>query len=453
MAKFGDYSITRDPLRCRPRFAIAIAIAIAASPWYSPPPFNPPPDPLILTVSRAIAAPPDVSLNTSLGSLLPSLSANLVVSLLSLNPLSLPPLALLSFFHWLSSHPHFRHTPLSFLSMANLLLTHRLPSAAAPLIRLLVARRGRDSAHALFSAALQATTPQAPHPALLAALTIEYTNADLISDAIQCIRLAIKHQLRLPFDACSYLLDRLMHSYSPAVAWAFYSEILDVGFPPTARPFNIIMHSFCKLGNLTNANLVFNEITRRGSRPTAVSFNTLIDGYCKIGDLEAGFDLKLRMVADGIEPDVFTYNVLIRAVCRVGRLDDAKQLFDEMCAKGLVPNAVTFTTLIDGHCKEGKVKAGVEFYQEMLRKGVKPDMITYNTLVNGLCKAGDLREAKKIVEEMRERGLKPDKITYTTLIDGCCKEGALEMAIELRKEMVAEGVKLDEVTYTALISG
>nr|CAD1825285.1 unnamed protein product [Ananas comosus var. bracteatus] len=76
--------ITRDPLRCRPRFAIAIAIA--ASPWYSPPPFNPPPDPLILTVSRAIAASPDVSLDASLGSLLPSLSANLVVSLLSLNP-------------------------------------------------------------------------------------------------------------------------------------------------------------------------------------------------------------------------------------------------------------------------------------------------------------------------------------------------------------------------------
>ncbi|KAJ8484386.1 hypothetical protein OPV22_016871 [Ensete ventricosum] len=101
-------------------------------PWYSPPPQTPQADPLLLTISHAVLDAATTSLDASLKPLLPSLNPSLFVSLLTLNPLSLPPSSLLDLFHWLSARPNFRHTPVSYLAMAAFLLRHRLLSAALP---------------------------------------------------------------------------------------------------------------------------------------------------------------------------------------------------------------------------------------------------------------------------------------------------------------------------------
>ena len=75
-------------------------------------------------------------------------------------------------------------------------------------------------------------------------------------------------------------------------SWALYLEVLDSGYPPKIYFFNVLMHGFCKAGDVGNARLVFDEIPKRGLRPTVVSFNTLISGCCKSGDVEEGFRLK-----------------------------------------------------------------------------------------------------------------------------------------------------------------
>ncbi|KAJ0987260.1 hypothetical protein J5N97_005616 [Dioscorea zingiberensis] len=443
-------SLTRKPPI--PAITFTPKLPSTHAPWFSPPSPQEQADPIILTISEAITRSSQTPLEHSLKHLLPTLTASHFLSLLSSNPLSLPPPSLLSFFHFLLSRPLFRHTPLSFLSMADHLLSHRHASSdAIPLLRLLVSRSGRHSAPSLFSAALQVSpSPRSTLPSLL---ITSYADLGFVSDAIQCLRLTRKYQLPLPFQSASRLLDRLMASDSPSAAWAFYSEILGYGFPPKVCTFNILMHSFCKEGKIREAHLMFDEISKCGAKPTVVSFNTLINGYCKIGDLDVGFDLKSRMLEHGVAPDVFTYSVLIKGLCNVGRLDDANKLFDEMFERGLVPNSVTFTTLIDGYCRAGKVEVGMEVFDRMTRGGVRPDLITFNTLLNGLCKVGDLKKAKKVVEVMRRNGLKPDKVTYTTLIDGCCKEGDSEMAVEIKMKMMVEGIELDDVTFTALISG
>lgn len=82
--------------------------------------------------------------------------------LLSANPLSLPPLALLSFFQWFSSTSHFRSTLHSYLSMAHFLCRHRLPSHTLPLLRLLISRKGKDPSPSLFSVAVEAVGPECP---------------------------------------------------------------------------------------------------------------------------------------------------------------------------------------------------------------------------------------------------------------------------------------------------
>ncbi|CAN6569990.1 unnamed protein product [Malus baccata var. baccata] len=436
------------------RFSSATTTATAAATnWYSLPPTPQNEDPKLSAISHAIKNhSQSLDSSSSLRKLLPSLTARDVINLINLNPHSLSPLSVLSFFDWLSSHPTFRHTVQSYCSMAHFLCAHQMYPQALSLLRLVVSRRGKDSVSSVFASILETRgTHQSNY--VFDALMNAYLDSGFVSDAFQCFRLIRKHNFRIPFHVCGCLLDKMLKLNSPVVAWEYFLEILDAGFPPKVYAFNVLMHKMCKEGKIEQAQMVFDEIGKRGLRPSVVSFNTLINGYCKSGNLEEGFRLKRDMEESRTWPDVYTYSVLINGLCKECRLDDANLLFDEMCERGLVPNFVTFTTLIDGQCKNGRIDLAMEIYQKMLGRGIKPDVITYNTLINGLCKVGDLREARKLVEEMNMTGVKPDTITYTTLIDGCCKEGDLHSALEIRQGMIIQGIKIDNVAFTALISG
>ncbi|KAF7831123.1 putative pentatricopeptide repeat-containing protein [Senna tora] len=425
----------------------------SSTPWYTPPPRPRIDDVHILsTISEAINNSQTRPLHSSLRTILPSLSARHIINLINFNPHSLSPSSLLSFFNWLASRPPFRHTIQSYCAMAHLLCAHRMLPEAQSLLRFVVSRKGKDSAPSLFASILQT---RGTHQSNLVfdALIIAYADSGLVEDAIQCFRLVRKNDSRIQLRACGNLLDKMMKLNSAESAWGFYLEILDCGYPPKPFNFNVLMHRFCKEGNIRNAQLVFDEMRRRSLRPTVVSFNTLINGYCKSGNLKEGFRLKSVMENEKTFPDVFTFSALINGLCKESRLDEANLLFDEMCKRGLVPNDVTFTTLIDGQCKDGKVDLAMKNFQLMLSRGIKPDLVTYNALINGLCRVGYLKEARKLLDEMSASGLKPDKITFTTLIDGCCKDGDLNLALEIKQKMIEEGNKLDDVAFTVLISG
>ncbi|PNT61237.1 hypothetical protein BRADI_5g12557v3 [Brachypodium distachyon] len=394
-------------------------------PWYAPPPQPPPShspstteaDPLIVAASEvALAlpvhpAPLPATAPPPLLRLLPAFTSGHFLSLLRRNPLSLPPLPILSLFRLLllASPPGlFRHTPSSFLSMSHHLLVHRLPHLARPLLRLLASRLGRSSAPRLLPDLLPAASPGDPAP-LVSELAAAYADEGLLPDACSLVLLALRRGISLPAPVCSGLMSRLP---STPEAYTFYLQLLDAGMAPETRLFNVLMRDFVRLGELVSARKVFDEM-RRSVQPTVVTFNTLISG----------------------------------------RMENAVKMFNEMRDTGVNPNAVVFTTLIDAHCKEGNVNAGMDLYQDMRVRGVMPDLVAYNALVNGLCRARNLKAAESIVEEMKNAGLKPDKVTYTTLIDGCCKDGKLDMAMDIKQKMAEKEVSLDEVTYTALISG
>ncbi|KAI5648100.1 hypothetical protein M9H77_34105 [Catharanthus roseus] len=438
-----------------------LSTAAAVAPWYKPPPssnhkLQSSSDPILNTLSEAIKHSDTKPLETSLRKLLPSLKPRHIIQLINLNPNSLSPQSLYSFFAWLSSHSHstgYRHTLHSYCTMVHFLCSHKMLLPVQGLIGTIISRKGKNSASSVFEAILET---RGNHRSNLYGIFDRVVNAYLdighFDDAMQCCKMIKEHKFQLPFQGCLRILDYLIKFESAVLAWNFYKEILECGFPSDLICFNKLMHKLCKEDQIMEAQEVFDEIGRR-FRPSVVSFNTLISGYCRSGNLREGFRLKKGMEEIGVLPDVYTYSGLINGLCRVSALSDSIELFNEMCTKGLVPNDVTFTTLIDGHCKNGMIDMAIKIYQQMMRQGIAPDLITYNTLVDGLCKVGDLREARSLVDEMITKGLKPDKVTYTSLIDGLCKVGDLDAAMGVRNGMCKEGIKLDDVTYTALITG
>ncbi|KAK4411784.1 putative pentatricopeptide repeat-containing protein [Sesamum angolense] len=434
----------------------SVAAATKMAAWYTPPAsrFNPilqDQDTVLTALSQAIQNSPSKPLPVSLKSLLPSLKPQHVINLISLNPYSLSASSLFSFFTWLSSpgNSTFRHTLHSYCTMIHFLCTHQMFLEAKSLIQVVVSRKGKDSASDVFAAILDTKGTQRSDIYVFSGLMTAYLESGFVLDAIECFRLAKKHKFRVPFDTCRKVLEHLMKLRSFKLVWGFYKEILECGYPASLYFFNILMHRFCREGEMRLARSVFDGIKRWGLRPSDVSFNTLINGYVRQGDLDEGFRLKNAMQASGIEPDVYTYSVLINGMCRERRMDDANELFNEMLDHGLVPNDVTYTTLIDGHCKNGRVDLGMELYQKMLNQGLVPDLITYNTLINGLCRKGDLKEARDLVDEISAKGLKPDKITYTALIDGSWRGVDAERML---REMLSVGLKPDDGTYTMIIN-
>ncbi|KAJ6752752.1 PENTATRICOPEPTIDE REPEAT-CONTAINING PROTEIN-RELATED [Salix koriyanagi] len=184
---------------------------------------------------------------------------------------------------------------------------------AESLLHFVVSRKGKGSASSVFASILE-TKGTLLSSFVFDALMSVYTECGYLADAIQCFRLTKKHNLKIPFNGCKCLLERMIKMSSPMVALEFYLEILDSGYPPNVYSFNVLMNRLCKEGKVKDAQLIFDEIWKTGLQPTAVSFNTLINGYYKSGNLEEGFRLKMVMEEFRVFPDVFTYSALIDGI-------------------------------------------------------------------------------------------------------------------------------------------
>ncbi|KAK0596862.1 hypothetical protein LWI29_019722 [Acer saccharum] len=129
------------------------------SSWWSLPP-SPSPhqeDPLLKSVSDAIKIhSSSSSSSSSLKKLLPKLTTTHILTLINHNPHRLPPLSLLSFFNFLSSHPHIRLLTLqSYSTMTHFLVSHNLRSQALDLLRLVVSKKGNGSSSSVFSSLVE----------------------------------------------------------------------------------------------------------------------------------------------------------------------------------------------------------------------------------------------------------------------------------------------------------
>ncbi|KAI3873809.1 hypothetical protein MKX03_027078 [Papaver bracteatum] len=217
---------------------------ILFSTWYSPPPESHQQNhnPILTTISQAIKDTPSKPLNSSLKKRIPSLAAQHITYLITQNPFSLDPFSLLSFFKWVSTQKGFRHTIASYCAMANLLCTHNILDEAQFLFSFIISRKGKDSVSSLLTAILDNRGPH-QNDLVFDVLMNAYIDSGFVSDAIQCFRLVKMNGFRVPYHSCGKLLDKLMKSESPEVAWGFYIEILDAGFQPNIYTFNPSMYS------------------------------------------------------------------------------------------------------------------------------------------------------------------------------------------------------------------
>ena len=190
------------------RFLLSLS-SFSTTTWYSSPSTPHHGGLTLLSISEAINNSHTKPLESSLKSLLPSLTVRHLIDLINFNPYCLSPLSLLSFFNWLSSQPTFRHTLHSYCAMAQNLCNNRMGPEAQSLLRYVVSRKGKDSAFSIFAAIVE-TRGIYQSNVVFDSLMKVYTDCGFVSDAIQCFRLVVKNNFGIPFHGCEYLLGKMM---------------------------------------------------------------------------------------------------------------------------------------------------------------------------------------------------------------------------------------------------
>lgn len=269
--------------------------------------------------------------------------------------------------------------------------------------------------------------------------------------------------------------------------WRLVDEMIENGFPTTARTFNILI---CTCGGAGLARKVVERFIKSKTfnyRPFKHSYNAILYSLLTVNQYKLIEWVHQQMLVEGHSPDILTYNVLMCAKYRLGKLDQFHRLLDEMGRSGFSPDIHTynillhvlgkgdkplaalnllnhmkevgfdpsvlhFTTLMDGLSRAGNVDACKYFFDEMIKNECMPDVVCYTVMITGYIVAGELEKAQEMFDEMIIKGQLPNVFTYNSMIRGFCMAGKFEEACSMLKEMQSRGCNPNFLVYNTLVS-
>lgn len=127
--------------------------------------------------------------------------------------------------------------------------------------------------------------------------------------------------------------------------------MISCGVLPNVFTINVLVHSFCKVGNLSFALDFLRNVEIDVDN---VTYNTVIWGFCEQGLANQGFGLLSIMVKNGISVDSFSCNTLVKGFCRIGMVKYGEWVMDNLVNGGVCRDVIGFNILIDGYCKRDR---------------------------------------------------------------------------------------------------
>jgi pentatricopeptide repeat protein len=197
--------------------------------------------------------------------------------------------------------------------------------------------------------------------------------------------------------------------------------------------------------------LLLKRLLQRNILLDDIAYSLILHAYCRIGDLKSAFEQRDDMVCRGCRLNAFVYTCLIRMHCHDDDVDKALHLLQEMLSKGLKPYDATYSHLIAGCFRQGKVDEGLEYFEDMLREGFVPNLRNCNEMLDGLCNAGEVCKANDLLTAVMDKGLIPDQDTYQRLIAGYGKVGDAQGIVKIYHEMEHKRLHPGVDAYTTLI--
>ncbi|KAI6696307.1 hypothetical protein NL676_016426 [Syzygium grande] len=195
--------------------------------------------------------------------------------------------------------------------------------------------------------------------------------------------------------------------------WRLVDEMIEKGFPTTARTFHILI---CTCGEVGLARTVVERFIKSkvfNYRPFKHSYNAILHSLVSLKQYKLIEWVYQQMLTEGLSPDILTYNILMCAKYRLGKWDQFHRLLDEMGRRYVVA---------------GELEKAVEMFNKMIIDGQLPNVFTYNSMIRGYCMAGNFAKACSVLNEMEARGCNPNFLVYSTLVSYLRNAGKLPEA-------------------------
>ncbi|TKY69591.1 putative pentatricopeptide repeat-containing protein [Spatholobus suberectus] len=175
---------------------------------------------------------------------------------------------------------------------------------------------------------------------------------------------------------------------------------------------------------------------REWVRPDGVTYKHLVKGFCDKGDLVEASKVWNLMEDEGLEPDVGAVETMMETLFKVNQYGEALRLFETMRFKRMDELGVsTYGLVIRWLCKKGMMSRAREVFEEMRERGIRVDNPTLGHVVYGLLTRRRVREAYRVVEGIEA----PDLSVFHGLIKGLLRLRRVSEATQVFREMVRRG--------------
>ncbi|MCO5557680.1 hypothetical protein L7F22_011250 [Adiantum nelumboides] len=185
-----------------------------------------------------------------------------------------------------------------------------------------------------------------------------------------------------------------------------------------ARPGNILIDMYAKLGSLDSAKLVFSRLPDKN----VVTWSTLIVGYVQHGLGQEALGLFQQMEQEGIKPNHVTFLGILKACSSMAALDHGKAIQATIVDNGLEFNGLIASSLLDMYAKCGKHEDVHILFDRLPSR----DNVVWGTLIGAHAHHNDYKGTLKYFKAMLQAGLKPDEVTFLCLLSACCRAGMLD---------------------------
>lgn len=342
----------------------------------------------------------------------------------------------LQFFYWADKQWRYRHDPLVYYAMLEILSKTKLCQGAKRILRLMRKRKVEC------------------WPEAFGYVMVSFSRAGHLRKALQMLTALQKAGIQPNLSICNTAIYVLVKGNQLERAFRFLERMRAVGITPNVITYNCLIKGYCDVHRIEDAVGLIGKMPSRGCFPDKVSYCIVMAFLCKEKRIDEVKELMEKMQEDSnLIPDQVTYANAIHALSRHGHADEAWEFLKEAEGKGFNVDKVGHSAVINSFCQKGNLEKAKELLNEMFAKDCIPDVVTYTAVVNGFCHIGDIDQAKKLLQQMYKHGIKPNTVSYTALLHGLCKIGKSSEAREMMNKSEEGWWTPNAITYSVLVHG
>ncbi|PWA52216.1 hypothetical protein CTI12_AA456980 [Artemisia annua] len=218
------------------------------------------------------------------------------------------------------------------------------------------------------------------------------------------------------------------------LGYQLHAQLVKVGLRSGWYVGNALLSTYCKCGNIDEANAIFEEISDKD----IVSWNTIIAGYARHGFGQEALRVFESMKRNGVKPDQVTMVGVLSACSHSGLVDRGTHYFYTMNRDyGIAANSKHYTCMIDLLGRAGRLDDAQNLMKSM---PFEPDAATWGALLGASRIHGNTELGEKAAEMVFQ--MEPDNAgMYVLLSNLYAASGRWADVGAMRLKMRDTGVK------------